>query len=72
VQTENAATVQALIGNLSNAASIPLCRTSSSSTARRLSPRQSARPSDATRPFNAAHTQGAHILDRLPKSMHAR
>jgi putative transposase len=41
--TENAATVQALIDNLVDAASIPPCRAFSSSTARRLSPRRSER-----------------------------
>jgi len=71
--TENAATVQALIGNLVERGLDPLCRTSSSSTARRLSPRQSARPSDATRPFQRCQIHKArNILDRLPKSMHAQ
>jgi putative transposase len=52
--TENAATVQALIDNLSSVGLIPPFRAFSSLTARRLSPRRSERPSAATRPFNAA------------------
>jgi len=49
--TENAATVQALIGNLVERGSIPLCRTSHHRRLEALSSNRA--PSDATRPFNA-------------------
>jgi len=67
--TENAATVQALIGNLVERGLDPAVPHLFIIDGRRLSPRQSARPSDATRPFNAADTQGAQHLGPLPKSM---